>query len=123
MLDLPDLVTGNDEPSSPKPSSQDQPQITTTVPVLPDLDDLFAETESPIKPSATVTVPELPDLDDLFWKESFKGVRCSAPIVWTQHMDLHSHSTHSDGQHDVALVARLMAREGVRVGTHRSRHR
>ena len=30
-------------------------------------------------------------------------------------MDLHSHSTHSDGQHDVALVARLMAREGVRV--------
>ena len=66
VLDLPDLVTGNDEPSSPKPSSQDQPQITTTVPVLPDLDDLFAETESPIKPLATVTVPELPDLDDLF---------------------------------------------------------
>lgn len=30
-------------------------------------------------------------------------------------MDLHSHSTHSDGQHDVATVAQLMAREGVNV--------
>ena len=34
--------------------------------------------------------------------------------MWTQSVDLHSHSTHSDGQHDVAFVAELMANEGVR---------
>lgn len=33
--------------------------------------------------------------------------------MWTQRWDLHSHSTHSDGQHDVATVADLMARNGV----------
>jgi predicted metal-dependent phosphoesterase TrpH len=35
--------------------------------------------------------------------------------MWTEHLDLHSHSTHSDGQHDVEFVAELMARERVRV--------
>jgi predicted metal-dependent phosphoesterase TrpH len=35
--------------------------------------------------------------------------------MWTERFDLHSHSTHSDGQHDVAVVASLMAREDVRV--------
>ena len=34
--------------------------------------------------------------------------------MWTESVDLHSHSTHSDGQHDVAFVAELMANEGVR---------
>lgn len=34
--------------------------------------------------------------------------------MWTQTLDLHSHSTHSDGQHDVATVARLMHEAGVR---------
>lgn len=33
--------------------------------------------------------------------------------MWTQSVDLHSHSTHSDGEHDVGLVAKLMADEGV----------
>jgi predicted metal-dependent phosphoesterase TrpH len=33
--------------------------------------------------------------------------------MWTQSVDLHSHSTHSDGQHEVAFVAELMAEEGV----------
>jgi predicted metal-dependent phosphoesterase TrpH len=35
--------------------------------------------------------------------------------VWTQTHDLHSHSIHSDGEHEVAMVARLMKQEGVRV--------
>ena len=35
--------------------------------------------------------------------------------MWTQTHDLHSHSTHSDGEHDVETVARLMRAEGVRV--------
>jgi len=34
--------------------------------------------------------------------------------VWTQTVDLHSHSTHSDGQHEVAIVARLMQEAGVK---------
>ena len=33
--------------------------------------------------------------------------------MWTQSVDLHSHSTHSDGEHDVPFVAQLMANEGV----------
>lgn len=33
--------------------------------------------------------------------------------MWTQTVDLHSHSTHSDGEHDVEVVATLMASEGV----------
>jgi len=35
--------------------------------------------------------------------------------MWTQTHDLHSHSLHSDGEHDVATVAQLMKREGVKV--------
>lgn len=35
--------------------------------------------------------------------------------MWTQTIDLHSHSTHSDGQHDVAQVADLMAQHGVKM--------
>ena len=35
--------------------------------------------------------------------------------MWTQTHDLHSHSIHSDGEHEVATVARLMKQEGVRV--------
>ena len=35
--------------------------------------------------------------------------------MWTQTVDLHSHSTHSDGQHDVATVASTMAKRGVNV--------
>ena len=33
--------------------------------------------------------------------------------MWTQGFDLHSHSTHSDGEHPVELVAELMASNGV----------
>ena len=35
--------------------------------------------------------------------------------MWTQAVDLHSHSTHSDGQHDVPTVAETMANRGVKV--------
>ena len=35
--------------------------------------------------------------------------------MWTQTHDLHSHSLHSDGEHDVAMVAQLMRKEGVQV--------
>ena len=35
--------------------------------------------------------------------------------MWTQAVDLHSHSKHSDGQHDVAFVATTMARQGVKI--------
>ena len=33
--------------------------------------------------------------------------------MWTQIYDLHSHSTHSDGEHPVAKVADLMKGQGV----------
>lgn len=33
--------------------------------------------------------------------------------MWTQGFDLHSHSTHSDGEHPVDLVAELMMNNGV----------
>ena len=33
--------------------------------------------------------------------------------MWTQSLDLHSHSLHSDGEHPVQDVARLMHEEGV----------
>ena len=35
--------------------------------------------------------------------------------VWTQHYDLHSHSTNSDGEHSVEFVAGLMNDNGVKV--------
>ena len=35
--------------------------------------------------------------------------------MWCSDVDLHSHSTHSDGTLDVATLAANMAREGVRV--------
>ena len=35
--------------------------------------------------------------------------------MWTQRFDLHSHSTNSDGQHEVAYVAELMRQQGVNV--------
>lgn len=35
-------------------------------------------------------------------------------LMWTEHLDLHSHSTHSDGEHAVETVAAFMAAEGVR---------
>ena len=35
--------------------------------------------------------------------------------MWAQSHDLHSHSIHSDGEHEVAMVARLMKGEGVEV--------
>ena len=35
--------------------------------------------------------------------------------MWCSDVDLHSHSTHSDGTLDVATLAASMAREGVRV--------
>ena len=34
--------------------------------------------------------------------------------MWTQSLDLHSHSLHSDGEHPVQDVARLMHEEGVK---------
>lgn len=34
--------------------------------------------------------------------------------MWTQGFDLHSHSTHSDGEHSVELVAELMSNNGVK---------
>ena len=34
--------------------------------------------------------------------------------MWTQAW-LHSRSLHSDGEHDVAMVAKLMRQEGVQV--------
>lgn len=46
-------------------------------------------------------------------KESLKEVGGAVAYMWTESVDLHSHSTHSDGQHDVAFVAELMANEGV----------
>lgn len=36
-------------------------------------------------------------------------------MMWTQRFDLHSHSTNSDGQHEVAHVAELMRQQGVKV--------
>lgn len=35
--------------------------------------------------------------------------------MWTEQVDLHSHSTHSDGEHAVELVAQLMGDNGVKV--------
>ena len=35
--------------------------------------------------------------------------------MWTQHYDLHSHSTNSDGEHSVEFVAGLMNDNGVKV--------
>ncbi len=35
--------------------------------------------------------------------------------MWTQRYDLHSHSLHSDGEHEVAMVAQLMKQQGVEV--------
>ena len=34
--------------------------------------------------------------------------------MWTQSLDLHSHSLQSDGEHPVQDVARLMHEEGVK---------
>ena len=36
-------------------------------------------------------------------------------MMWTQRFDLHSHSTNSDGQHEVPYVAELMRQHGVKV--------
>ena len=36
--------------------------------------------------------------------------------MWCSDVDLHSHSTHSDGTLDVATLAASMAREGVACG-------
>ena len=33
--------------------------------------------------------------------------------MWAETYDLHSHSTHSDGEHPVGHVAKLMADNGV----------
>ena len=36
------------------------------------------------------------------------------PSVWTQHYDLHSHSTNSDGEHSADYVAKLMKENAVK---------
>ena len=41
-------------------------------------------------------------------------VHCFANPVWTQHYDLHSHSTNSDGEHSVDYVANLMKKNEVK---------
>ena len=44
-----------------------------------------------------------------------RGSRARRDLMWTQRFDLHSHSTNSDGQHEVAYVAELMRQQGVNV--------